>query len=74
MRAIKLLGLFGILLFCRLSSTAQEIDEDFTNYYKEPVSHLDKHVDIQIKNIASRFDYCKFAFKLENISQDYLIY
>jgi len=51
-----------------------KIDEKYTHYYKEKGDFKNENVVIDIKNIAARYNYFKFAFKLKNSSSDYLIY
>lgn len=54
-----------------LSLTAQ--DPKHTNYYKNPDAVTNDTYEASFDNVVSRVDFCKFALKVKNNTNDYLI-
>ena len=72
---IKQLILISILfLSYQFAVAQQDIDEKYTHYFKDTEKVVNSELKINIKNIASRYNYFKFAFKVKNTSKDYIIY
>lgn len=57
------------LLFGSLSAQ----DSKHVNYYKNPAAVENETYQASFDNVVSKMDYSKFAFKIKNLTNDYLI-
>jgi len=64
-------ALVASLLFSGLSLMAQ--DEDHKNYYESVDPIEEESYEISFGDMVSKMDYSKFAFKLKNLTTDYLL-